>query len=332
MKRLKRLLRTRRRRLIAGGLLLIIIALAAAYGLGAFDKETPQEEAKTVYYSQLTGLEVDRELAERPILGIMIENSEQARPQTGLDSAGIVFETVTEGGITRYLALYQEKMPEIVGPVRSVRPHFVDWLMGFEASVAHVGGSAEALDAIEDRDAKTLSQFKYTEPYYRDNSRAAPHNMYARTKDLRELQEKLDHEKSSFSAIPRSSDNPRQEPDATKITVNFSSPLFIAEFRYDKSKNSYVRYLGGQPHIDKASGKPITVKNLIVLKMPTAKIKTLSNGEALVFKNGTVQKAKWKQTSYDKRLMIIDATGKEVPLNRGDSWFAAVPATGSVTH
>ena len=118
----------------------------------------------------------------------MIENSEEARPQTGLDAAGIVFETVTEGGITRYAALYQENLPEEVGPVRSVRPYFVDWLMGFDTSVAHVGGSENALQMVEDRKAKDINEFFNGDAFYRRNDRESPHDAYARTKNLVALQ------------------------------------------------------------------------------------------------------------------------------------------------
>lgn len=321
----------RRKKIIIGLLLAAVLLFIVAYALGFFDKEEEPVETM-VYRSQLTGVEVEQEAAQRPILGIMIENSRQARPQTGLDSAGIVFETVTEGGITRYLALYQEDMPDIVGPARSVRPYFVDWLMGFDASVAHVGGSAPALAMIKQREAKSLTQFRYSEPYYRDSNRVSPHNMYVRTQGLRELQKMLGYKMSSFQEIPRSDDSPSENPDAAKITINFSAALFQAEFRYDKTANSYTRYLAGQPHIDKETNKPITVKNLVVLKMPTGNINAINSGVALVFKDGTMQTAKWKQGSYKERIRIIDNTGNEVPLNRGDTWFAAIPAGRSVAY
>jgi hypothetical protein len=287
-------------------------------------------EGPTPTYSQLTGLEVDAEVAEQPILGVMIENSIPARPQIGLDAAGIVFESLTEGGITRFLALYQEDVPEIVGPVRSLRPHFLDWAMGFDASIAHVGGSAQALQLAERRDSKSLNQFHHSKPYYRDNSRVAPHNMYAKVEDLRQLQQELDHSKSQFVEIPRSNDSPSQDPQASKVTINFSGPDYLVEFRYDAASNSYTRHLAGKPHIDQATKQPITVKNVIVIK--TDGLRTIGSGEALIFKDGNVQQVRWQKTTYENRLQIIDDQGNEVPLNRGQSWFAAIPKEQSVTY
>lgn len=312
--------------------LLLAGILVGAYAFGLFDKKVEKPESQPVYRSQLTGVETEQSLAQRPVLGVMIENSEEARPQTGLDAAGIVFETVAEGGITRYLALYQENQPAEVGPVRSIRAYYLDWAMGFEASIAHVGGSADALALEKERNARSLNQFEYPEPYYRVNNRAAPHNMYARTQGLRELQQELGYDKSNFIEIPRSDDNASQAPDATNIAINFSGPLYKAEFKYDQPTNSYTRYLAGKPHLDAVTGQPITVKNLVVLKMPTPEITALSEGEALIFKNGTVQIGKWAQSSYKDRVVITDETGNEISLNRGDSWFAGLPGGKTVTY
>lgn len=330
-----------------GLVIVVVLALGAALALGLFNKNQPEEPQTQKYYSQLTGLEVSKDISERPVLGIMIENSRQARPQTGLDSAGIVFEAVTEGGITRYLALYQADIPETVGPVRSLRTHFLNWLMGFDASVAHVGGSAEALQLADERDAKSLNQFKYGEPYFRDSSRAAPHNAYVKTADLLKLQDELGHEQSQFMQIPREDSAPQPEDteddqsqpesqaappqnpakqEAGNITIDFSSPLYEVEFRYQPASDSYTRYLNGKPHIDEATGQPITVKNLVVIKAKglSAGLDVLGTGEALVFNNGTVEKARWQQPDFQERIKILDDQNNEISLLRGDSWFAAV--------
>lgn len=324
IKKFKRL--SRRKKALVIFIVAAILALGAAFVLGLFDKEEPPAPPQK-FYSQLTGEELSEEISNRPILAVMIENSESARPQTGLDSAGIVFEAVTEGGITRFLALYQEDMPKEIGPVRSVRPHFVSWLFGLDASVAHVGGSFEALNLIDRLKAKSLTQFKYTDPYRRSAERAAPHNVYASTKALRDLQKELEHQKSQFDDIPRSDDAPAEMPDATKIAIDFSSPSYAVEFRYDKAINSYKRFLAGEPHIDSDTNKPIKVKNLIVIKVKgtdSNSIKAVGKGEAWLFKNGTVQKIRWEKSAHGERIKIVDEMGNEVPLNRGDTWIAVL--------
>lgn len=321
-----------RKRNIAALVLVLLGAGVAGYFLTRgrnpiVDVPVPGEK----FYSQLTGNEVSKEESERPILGIMIENSEEARPQTGLDDAGIVFETVTEGGITRYLALYQENVPEEVGPVRSVRPYFVDWFMGFDASIAHVGGSEQALQMIDERKAKDINEFYNADAFYRKSDREAPHNAYARTKDLVALQEKFGHKTSQAKEFLRSSDSPSAQPTASSITVNYSHPIFQVQFNYDPATNSYTRSLAGQPHLDAKTNKPITVKNLIVVKMG-GDINALGSGEAQLYKDGNVQTIRWRQKDFNSRIELMDQQGKEVALNRGDSWFAVIPGSGSVSY
>lgn len=310
----------------------ILLLTAALFALGVFNE--PEETTAGPTYSQLTGVEVEPEVAERPILGIMIENSPAARPQTGVDNAGLVLEAATEGGITRYLALYQEDIPEIIGPVRSLRPHFLNWAMGFDASIAHVGGSAEALEMAEERNAKSLNQFNHPNPYYRDEERAAPHNMYVRTEGLRNLQEELGHNRSQFEEFPRKEDSPNENPDAANISVGFEDPSYDVEFRYDKESNSYTRYLAGSPDTNDGANQPVTVKNVIVIKSTGQEtgFDSIGSGEALVFMDGTAWEVRWELPDFEERLKIIDNDGNQVPLNRGSAWITAIANDRPVNH
>src|SRR5690606_9454884 len=98
-------------------------------------ESTPEPVATTLepkpepikYYSPLTGELVANESDQTaPVTAVMIENSPDARPQSGLKDAGVVYEAIAEGGITRFLAIYQNKKPELIGPVRSLRMYYVD--------------------------------------------------------------------------------------------------------------------------------------------------------------------------------------------------------------
>jgi hypothetical protein len=329
--KLKLIPKTKKNRIIFG-IVLLIIAGVAVYMLTR-NKETVQEanEPAKKYYSQLTGVEVEKDISKRPILGIMIENSEEARPQTGLDAAGIVFETVTEGGITRYLALYQENLPDEVGPVRSARPAFVDWAMGLDATYVHFGGSEEGLQKLESQNAKHFDGRFYDDIFRRSPSRVSPHNVYVKLSDLVKMQSDKGHKTAKFTDIPRSDDAPSTTPTATIISLQFSHPIFGVQFKYDPATNTYARSLAGAPHIDLATNKQITVKNVVVLKM-SGDMSAIGTGEAFLYKDGTVQNVKWQQTDFRSRIKLLDAVGNEVALNRGDTWISALPTTGTVTN
>jgi hypothetical protein len=306
-------------------IVLVLLTALSVILFFVFSEENTEQTPQT-WQSQLTGENVSESSANKPILGVMYNNSPEARPQSGLASAGIVFEATTEGGITRYLAFFQDDMPDRIGPIRSLRQHFLDWAMGFDSSIVHVGGSQQLLDLVEDRNAKSLNQFKYPEPFYRTDDRSPPHNMYARTSDLSELQASLDHENSSFSQIPRSSESPAEDPTTQTISVDYLSSVYSAEFRYNRESNAYERYLGSQPHTDEITGDQIAVKNVIVLRLSEpAPIQALGNGQAFLFKNGTVVEAKWEVEDYTKRLRILASDdGEEIPLNIGKTWISVI--------
>lgn len=297
-----------------------------------------REEEPLTKPSPLTGIEVEPQAADEPVTAVMIENSPNARPQSGLDAADIVFEAVAEGGITRFMALFQSQAPDTVGPIRSLRPYYLDWLMGFDAAVAHVGGSGKALQLVDRRGAKSLNQFSHSGPYYRSSDRISPHNMYSSLKDLRSLQKRLGYDKSEFPLFERSEDEPAEEPKATTINIDYSSSLYQAQFRYNREDNDYSRHMAGNVHNDRETGKPITVENVVVVKMPTSSdgqyaiMDTIGSGDAVLFKNGRAHNIRWRQKSYNDRIELLDSEGEEVSLNQGQSWFAILPSDKTLDY
>ncbi|MEX0668582.1 MAG: DUF3048 domain-containing protein [Candidatus Saccharimonadales bacterium] len=306
-----------------------VLQIDSAHGINRLSRNTSVTgELAITEPAPLTGVEVDPSIARRPVIGVMIENSPDARPQSGLDSAGVVFEAVAEGGITRFLALYQDRSPSKIGPIRSLRPYYVDWFMGFDAAIAHVGGSAQALNMLPARNAKTLNQFAHSGPYYRSSDRYAPHNMYSSITDLRNLAINLGYRTSSFKEIPRSEPDPVDSSSASRITINYSSSLYQAQFRYDPKENNYIRYMAGSPHIDRETGEPIRVENVVIINMPSGQngqyvvMDSIGSSSATLFKDGRRQNATWRQTSYNNRIELLDSSGKQIPLAKGDTWFA----------
>lgn len=307
-------------------------------------KQTKQVKKKTTIPSPLTGVEVRPELANRPIYAAVIENHPDARPQSGLSQAGVVYEALAEGGITRFLGFFGDEQPANIGPVRSLRTYFIDWALEFNAPVAHAGGNADALDLVGPLGMKDMNQFAWGNYFYRSNDRVSPHNLYTSSSLLDKLAAVRGYDQPpKFTVSPRKADKPAETPTAGTINVNFSYNGYDAQFNYNKQGNDYTRLLAGANHIDRNTAKPIKVKNVIVEYMPTSFgttrtgestviMQTVGTGKVLVFRDGGVVEGTWSKASHSARTRLLDAEGKEIPLNNGNSWYCIIPTDKQATY
>ncbi|MFZ1301081.1 MAG: DUF3048 domain-containing protein [Candidatus Microsaccharimonas sp.] len=305
-------------------------------------KPAPQPEPEPIkYYSPLTGAQLETEAAtHQPVTGIMIENSPDARPQSGIKDSGVVFEAIAEGGITRFLVIYQEQKPQLIGPVRSVRMYYVDWVAAFNASVAHIGGSAAALAEVRNGSYRDIDQFFNASSYWRATDRYAPHNVYTSFEKLDALNAKKGYTSSEFTGFTRKDSVAAPTPTVTSIDVQISTPLFNSHYNYDPATNTYTRSQAGAPHLDREGGQ-ISPRVVIAMKVDQKRvfedgwreqIDAIGTGTAYIFQDGSTQEVTWKKASKTDQITFTDATGKDVPLARGQTWITAVPnGSGSVS-
>jgi hypothetical protein len=294
----------------------------------------------TKYYSPLTGMPVADEAAtKRQVTAIMIENSIFARPQSGIKDAGVVFEAIAEGGITRLATLHQEDRPGLIGPVRSLRPYYLDWIAPFDASIAHVGGSNNALLTVRNGTFKDIDQFFNGGFYWRATDRAAPHNVYTNFDKLDELNNKKGFTSSTFTAWPRKAEHASDAPRATHIDVPVSGADYNVKYDYDKGNNNYIRYLGGAPSKDREGGQ-VTPRVVIVLKVPTQigfedgyreQMTTNGVGDAFIFQDGVVTKGHWRKDGQKSQINFYDANAHQILLNAGQTWVTVVAPEKNVT-
>lgn len=300
------------------------------------DEEQP---AVTTVPSRLTGVQVEPELNDLPTTGVMIENSPDARPQSGLQEAGIVYEAISEGGITRFLALYLESTPSHIGPVRSVRPYYLDFLAPYDAPLAHAGGSAPALAQLRQQKFKDLEAFQNADTYQRVTNRYAPHNLYTSREKLLALQKKKGWTKSSFTGFVRkTTEEPVANPTAKTIDFKISSFLYNPHFDYDSKTNSYLRKMAGRPHIDEKTGKRIAPKVVIaiVAKHHYQGIYSVygatGSGTAYIFQDGKVVKGVWEKRNRKDQYRFGDANGSPLALNAGQTWLSFVSSDSAVVY
>src|SRR3989339_735506 len=308
---------------------------------------------------------------QRP-LGMMIENHKEARPQSGLSSADIVYEAVAEGGITRFLAIYYCQSASYVGPVRSARMYFLKFLEGYGQYplYAHVGGAntpgpANALGYISElgwSSYNDLNQFSVPFPYFwRDYERlknvATEHTVYTSTKklwqyakDKRELtnvdEDGVRWDKGflawKFEDDAKASDRGK----VVKIDFGFWDNLasdFSVIWNYDSRTNSYKRTNGGKPHFDKNTGKQLEAKNIAVMFAKESPAndgyegghilyKNVGSGDLLFFKNGKVVKGTWTKETEEDNIKFFDSNNEEISIVRGQVFIEMLPIGNKVNY
>ena len=309
---------------------------------------------------------------KRRPLAVMIENHQEARPQSGLSSADVVYEAVAEGGITRFMAIYYCNLSDTqVGPVRSARTYYLDWLGEYDALYAHVGGAntpgpADALSQIIKYKVKDLNQFSIGFPtFWRDYQRlshavATEHTMYSTTQKLWEIGakrgwtiedgdgNKWDESFTSwkFKEGEQSSSVSKSAGSSQTIKVPFweSQGSYTVEWIYDSASNSYKRKNGGVDQSDLNNKKQLEAKNVVIQFQRESNANdgyennvhllygTTGTGKALIFQNGVLTEGKWTKATRTARTKYTDSESREIEFVKGAIWIQTVPEGSKVTY
>jgi hypothetical protein len=266
------------------------------------DPNAPRDQACPLNGQFYTQIEREAWEKRRPLY-VMIENAPDARPQSGMSRADVVFEAVAEGGVTRFGALFYcaaQVQDLALAPVRSARTYFVDWASGFNLPMyVHVGGAnvpgpTDALGQISQYGwalENDLNQFSVGYPtFVRDYNRvegrdlATEHTMVTTSEKLWKVA--ADREWTNMSpdqvinrrVVPGSDWKAGFEPwefesekptvgSVTSVKYDFWSGYgeYVVEWNYDSAKDAYLRNIAGQPDKDLNNDEQVEAKNVVVL-------------------------------------------------------------------
>ena len=302
--------------------------------------------------SNLNGAMVPAGTENMHPLAVMIENHPDARPQSGLGSADLVYEAIAEGGITRFMAVFGNPTAAVrVGPIRSSRPYYVDFATELNAFYAHVGGSVDALAQIKATGVLDLDGGALGEPIFkRDLSKnvAIEHTMYSSTDKLWDRAINVNHWATAANYSPwKFQDDAASDKRATaqSLSVKVSDPLYDVQWTYDPATNVYKRSMAGAPHVDANTGKQIEVKNVVLetvqrsdytetygsINKTVGKYTLTGTGTAVIFQNGVAIKGTWKKQGTE-RTRYYDESGQEISFVRGPIWVHLVEDSSKITY
>lgn len=311
---------------VLGLVVVLVVTLLRPAPPGPPPPVTPPVEP-VLHQMPLTGVRAEV-LPDRPALIVKVSNSPEARPQTGLDEADVVFEELTEGGVTRFVAVVHSTLPEVIGPIRSARPVDAQLVSGFGiAGVAYSGARPEvralfaAVPAISItegapgffRDAGTYASHPY-----------APHDLFLRVEEGLAAVEGGGARPLTDLGWVFSDEPPPGGRPGVDLEVEMSR-AYTTGWSYDGG--SYRRTQDGVPFEVTGTGS-VAVANVVVLEVrhyvgasgyPETDV--LGTGDATVLRDGRRYDARWTKASPVAPLLLFGADGEPFPLARGATWI-----------
>lgn len=299
----------------------MLITVGCAFGQADKDGEN-------IY--PFTGIETTEEVTNRPV-AVMVSNQVSARPQTGLSKADIVMEMLTEGNVTRFMAIYQSNPPEVVGPVRSAREYFVDLAHQYDSIYIYQGAAGFINDLIKEKGVDYLEGAKYDddgELFVRETFRETPHNSYLQFDAVYDVakQEGYDVEQD-VEALPfLDKDEQVEGEDADYVKIDYYGGVPIVEYEYDTSIKKYVRTSDNEPTVELESEKPLEIDNVFIIEAEheviddelRRAIDIESGGKGYLLQRGKVQYVDWE--NRDGRIVPIK-DGEVIPFVPGQTWI-----------
>jgi hypothetical protein len=285
--------------------------------------------AKPVPVAPETGLpDPSGQTLTRPALWVKIENLDEARPQSGLAAADVVYEQVTEGDITRFIALFNSDIPDPIGPIRSVRVMDPDVVAPLGGIFVYSGGVSETVDLINAAPVNAVDEDKAGNAEYRDPNKYAPHNLYGHGNGFLALGGKPVPIPPLFQYLQAK--QTFGGDGILSFTVQYPSG-FAVTYDYDPAANAWKRSMNGTPFVD-ASGPQIAPTNVIVQFVGCcldgyegAKYNTVGSGDAWIFSAGHLQRGKWQRNDRSQVTKFVNAYGQPIRLTPGRTWVEFAP-------
>lgn len=323
--------------------LLLVVCIGVFFAFKALHKtnnETGNSQSSAISqkkYNQLTGKAAEKQA--RPV-AVMVSNANASLPQSGIGSADIVYETLTEGGITRLMCLYSDDQKiEKVGPVRSVRNYYIDLAKPFDALVVHFGGSDTGKAELENLNMQHIDgntdPEAFTQDQSRANSRGREHSFFTASSTLDRVVEskKIDmNRKINDAFFFAKGEVNLASGAANKVKVPFSSSD-VATFDYDAGQQKYLKGQFGKAQIDANTGQQVAVDNVFVLFTDITgaadgsirRDVSLNSGIGYYFYHGNYTPITWSKGKPEDPISLLNEEGDPLQVAQGQSWICIAP-------
>ncbi len=267
----------------------------------------------------------------RPV-AVMVAGDPETRPLSGIAEADMVWEMpVTDGGVTRMMAVFQCHEPAEIGSVRSSRIDFIPLAQGLGAVYVHWGGEKEALKQLNKGIIDNLDGLRYDGQdtvYYRKKGVKPPHNGFTSYDRLKEglMRQGFSLPGSTVAFLHEDGKSlGQQEPP------EIYAEKYAVSWKYQQQTNSYRRWRGGELEMDLNLNRVVEAKNIVLMKTTWSpinqdyiRVKTLGSGEVVIYKNGQEIRGTWEKRGAKEKLFFFDENKQEIKFTPGPIWVEII--------
>ena len=267
----------------------------------------------------------------KPVVMVKYGNSRPDRPHYNLNQADLFYVEEVEWGLTRIAAMFNSKFPSVVGPTRSARISDLELLEQFATpGLAYSGANDVLLKAIRKSQSISLSPSDRSTFYYRNLSKAAPHNQLLRLSAMMERETKVGAVKDvglTFNATPATG--------GTK-TTSFQASWSSARVSGTWTGKNWIVSFDGSLHRDAVNKGFLTPKTVVMQYVErketkfgdkfggkTPLLKSVGAGRAIVLRNGQSFDGTWSRPTNTSGTTFLFA-GAQIPFDVGQVMIVLV--------
>lgn len=317
-------------------------------------EDIPPEEG--LVHSALTNEWITEEVAAQRPIAVMFPIDRAAQPQYGIGKAGVLYECLEEGSMSRQMGVIEDWHDmETIGNIRSGRDYYGYWCMEWDAVFVHWGGPFYLCEVTGREDFDYLSAVKVgpgsaietpakgAGAFFRWGDNPQPHNGYTSAENLLNAMESegyaIEHSTSTYEAdhfdfAPMTETVTLEDVEdsftATEIDLAAIFPVTKSYFEYDAENGVYLKYMYGSPQVDASTGEQLAFENVIV--QDTAweyrednkylKFQTNDSGRTgWYFTQGRGIKITWEKTDDFAPTRYYDMDGNELEINTGHTFI-----------
>ena len=286
----------------------------------------------------LRGTTVPAGSLDHASIAAKIDNLPSARPQLGLENTDLVYQELVEGGLTRYVAVWQSVIPALLGPVRSIRPMDPDIVSPLGGIICYSGGQQRFVDLMRRTPVYNAihGQADTASTFFRTPTRAAPHNVLVKAQELLGQHSGIVAPAKQFEFAPDLASSTAAKGGTPTAAVNYVfSGVTDGSWTWDAVRGVFLRSQGSGPDLDGA-GAQLSATNVVVVRVTVSddqgvpKTNLIGSGEAWISTGGGTVHATWSKASATDPIHLVDGAGATVRLAPGNTWIELVPSAGSV--